>query len=345
VQKVLAVGQHISICIQRHVHERHPHSDHAAAFKVAASHEVQWLLLFRLACIVQLLPSNSSKRQQHKSKSVEQLLVALQIPTGSAFNELLELQDPRGALAEVLQAVRVQLRVSQQLASHQNAAVAATRYQQQEQQQQQPPVAQTQQQQQQLDSLLRVTLPVHLVQPLALTLVHLCTDLSHSTTDIAYCLIVLHQVTAACVSMASSMEHAAHTSSFAGVSASELIAASAAYQSVLCALAEPLLCQLGPAVLKATRQLEREQSSSSSTGQAGSSSSKAQREAEMIEIEQRMRMFGKIVLQLFPIGKFGVITGQHSQSARCVQCKSIGTVVVRILASMIVGHMLLAEPC
>jgi hypothetical protein len=194
---------------------------------------VQWLLLFRLACIVQLLPSNSSKRKQHKSKSAEQLLAALELPAGFAFNELLELQDPRGTLAEVLQAVRVQLRVSQQLASHQNAAVAATRYQQQEQQHQQQ--QQLVSDSQQLDRLLRIKLPVHLVQPLALTLVNLCTDLSHSTTDTTHCSIVLHQVTAACISMATSMEHAAHTSSFAGVGASELLSASAAYQSVLCA--------------------------------------------------------------------------------------------------------------
>jgi hypothetical protein len=221
VQIVLNVAARISISIRLHLHERHLASHGPTAIKVVAPYEVQWLLLFRLACIVQQLQDSSKKQQRMQNRPAEQLLAAL---------------------------------------------------------------------------------------------IHLCTDLAPSTAETAFCLIILHRLTADCVSMMSTTRYAAESST--GTAAAELISASERYKEALHALVEPLLHRLGPAVLKAVRKLEQEQSgrsSSSSNGRAGGSSSSSNAAAQAgasagaaasvaAQLEDSMRVFGKIVLLLFDAG-------------------------------------------
>jgi hypothetical protein len=277
------------------------------------------------------------QRQQQQVRGIqpaEQLRSALGLPAGFDCSRYPRVSDDEDSQVVLLKALCNQWKAAQLKVIFQgvqatpvsaanlpcNAAKAApnaepaseSRQQQQQQELQQQQRQEQQQQQESSNSSLGtyaarglyITTPPQLVQPLVLTLVQLCKQ-QQATLKLMECILrALLILLVGCVTTAAHMSESGlarmqnpeHITADLKAAAAE---ACSSYKAVLGDLSEPLLCQLGPAVLKAVRQVEKPPSSSKSRSlQPG-----RPRDAEAVKVaDSVMSNFGDlVVLQYLPI--------------------------------------------
>jgi hypothetical protein len=281
--------------------------------EVAASPEAQWLLLFRLASVVQQMQGSSRRARKHKqqqqqqqcdSSGVEQLLLALGLPASMSCSKLVvaSTRDKLASLVALLIAVMCQMHAKwqcmprRQFSGAAAAAAVAASYA--------APAGQQQQQQQHQDSNMPFAmLQAHLAQPIAATLVDLYTMLPPGMVGAEKILIGLHQLVLLCFSLHDRGLGAAMSSTDADTAAANA-AACAAYEQAHNALVELLLHRLGPAVLRVVRKLEQQQSSSHANSSSSSSAQSAGEgnESAATTADMVITSFGKIVLELLDRG-------------------------------------------
>jgi hypothetical protein len=271
-----------------------------------ASHEVQWMLCFQLTCVVQQLQPKSKQQQQQQQQQQQgdcpavQLLAALGLAPGFYYSRYCQLSvgDRSLHVLPLLSALRnhfdaasftvavpgVQMNSVYPLASLTNTDPAAdtTRAADpQQQQQQQQSSGSFGSEQVQCGRFL--VMRQDRLRPCVLTLLQLATgaQLPASLQVLAYCVGVLHALLTACMQTSvvrlppgtSSEDSEQYFKTLTAEQDEAVGKAQEACQSAFEVLAEPLLHRLGPAVLKAVRNVEKAQSAGQPSSSSSSSSS------------------------------------------------------------------------
>jgi hypothetical protein len=296
-----------------------------------AAHKVQWVLCFDLAVLVQSLQEQQQQRRRQQQQQVqgtqpaEQLLSALGLPAGfdcSRFSSCLKDQHSHlvllSALHNQLKAAKdevmsrgdrgslVEPEKRTQLLGGADTVLGSDPASEQQEQQSNGKSLQTA-----AEHGMFVGMPPQLVRPLVMTLVQLCRQ-EQTGLHLMECILhVLHSLLAGCETTALYLSIALHSDfgTLKDVPPERKAAAAEAcssYKAVLGDLTEPLLCQMGPAVLRAVRKVEKLPSSghasSSRGGTSRSSSSGLQpgrvQDAEAVQLaDSVMSSFGSLVQQ------------------------------------------------
>jgi hypothetical protein len=317
-----------------------------------ASHDVQWLLCFQLACICRQMQhkcKQQQQQQQQQQQPFEQLFAALGLQADVQYSRFYKLSDDSSSIEVLLEALYCQLDATGRLlcvleaeatlvaaaatadAAPASSSSAAANVQQSHQQQQQqhkgcinpsrlslphdfvPPRPKAEE---------YCMLPPQLVQPLLLTLLQLCAELKPTITLAMQVLRLADDILLACLRSSNSMQMAAQLeyltvagpldcpvalSGAAPAAQSVSEAMTRAYMQTLRAAAQPLLHVVGPAVLKAVKQVEQ----GLSKGAVSSSSSSRMLQRPGMTAEQQaahvadeaMDRFGRLMLQVITEGE------------------------------------------
>jgi hypothetical protein len=313
--------------------------------QVLAQQEVQWMLFFLLACICQQLHSKKQQKQQSLQQQLqqqqpnsccyEQLFAALGLPASLQYNSYFGFSDStldvelwlcanavQSIAAESYQsflykagaadssADQVTAAAAKQLATTASAvdgegaidtaaAVAALA----------SDVASVvtlqQQQQQQQDDQLYLTVPLHLLQPLVLTLLQLCTELNSAPSILMLSLQAAVAAIQDCKKALTDCCRAAGVDPHAPVAGcpENAQAVRGAFIGTVSAVTKPLLHKLGPTVLKTVQQIEQGLSKGKVSSRIRVPPGKtAEQSAESIE-GPLMHAFGDLVLLVISAGE------------------------------------------
>jgi hypothetical protein len=290
--------------------------------EVMAAHEVQWVVCFQLACVVQQLQRKSKKQQQQQqqqqqgSQPVEELLAALGLPAGFDCSRYVTQSEDEDRTLVLLSALEKQLDAASCKMTFQGVPVGTTSAAE-------PAgsiadaAADTASDLDQQSSCIGddkrcvfIMMSPQLLQAVMLTLVQLCGQGQPSLQLLVHCLAAMFSLLAGCTSTMSRMsEEALTVTGFWKLMTPDMKAAAAAASSgcrqVLGALTEPILNQLGPAVLKAVRRVEKPQGSR----QASSSSRSVQASGLTGDLspeqlaDAAMNDLGRLVIQYISHGE------------------------------------------
>jgi hypothetical protein len=314
--------------------------------EAVASHDVQWLLRFQLACYCQQVQHETKQQQQQQQQQpYEQLFAALGLTSSVQYSRFFKFDDDRVSTEVLLAALLCQIDATGRLrwlvnmdgslaaegaadaAPNSSAAAAAAASVGIQQQQQQgwirlPPLSQPgdcELPRHNTEDYCR--LPPHLVQPLVLTLLQLCSDFKPMITLILPVVRLADDILLACLRTSGRMQMAAklkHSTvvgppdcpeAIAGEVPTEQLSAleaiTAAYSQTLGTAAQPLLHVVGPAVLKAVWQVEQNLSkgvvNNSIRMLQGQGMSAEQSAVKMVD--ETLDRFGRLVLHVILEGE------------------------------------------